>query len=91
MGQPLPKPRQTLRGAGRSSAPASPLVTFHQAAAEAANSPQWWRRLARRGEIDVIHLGRSARLRRSDVDRILASGRSADHGAQSRAGGEATR
>lgn len=74
MGQPMPRPRQSPRVAARSSSPASPLVTFHQAAAEAANSPQWWRRLARRGGIEVVHLGRSARLKRSDVDRILASG-----------------
>jgi hypothetical protein len=50
------------------------LLTFAQAAERAANSVAWWRKLAARRQIRVIKLGRSARLRSDDVDRIIREG-----------------
>jgi hypothetical protein len=50
------------------------LVTIAEAAARAANSPAWWRKLAARRQIPVVKLGRSCRLREEDVSRIIAEG-----------------
>ena len=58
------------------------LLTFAQAAESAANSVAWWRKLAARRQIPVIKLGRSARLRSADVDRIIREGFRAPGGAK---------
>jgi hypothetical protein len=50
------------------------LLTFPEAARRAANSPAWWRNLAARRQIAVIKLGRSARLREEDVERVIRDG-----------------
>lgn len=50
------------------------LITMTEAAARAANSAAWWRKLAARGEIPVVKLGRSSRLREADVNRIISEG-----------------
>jgi hypothetical protein len=50
------------------------LITFAEAAARAANSPAWWRKLAARQQIQAVKLGRSCRLREEDVSRIIAEG-----------------
>jgi excisionase family DNA binding protein len=47
------------------------LMTFAEAARLASNSSAWWRKLAARREIAVVKLGRSARLREDDVERII--------------------
>ena len=52
----------------------SKLLTLKDAAARAANSVAWWRRLVARKAIPVVHLGRSVRLREEDVDRVLRDG-----------------
>jgi len=57
-----------------SSASPGRLLTIADAAARAANSPAWWRKLAARRQIPVIKLGRSSRLREEDVNRIIAEG-----------------
>jgi hypothetical protein len=50
------------------------LITMSEAAARAANSPAWWRKLAARQQIPVVKLGRSTRLREEDVERVIAAG-----------------
>ena len=50
------------------------LITMTEAAARAANSAAWWRKLAARPEIPVVKLGRSSRLREADVNRIISEG-----------------
>ena len=50
------------------------LVTFAEAAERAANSPAWWRKLAARRGIAVVKLGRCARLREEDVERVICDG-----------------
>jgi excisionase family DNA binding protein len=50
------------------------LCTFAEAAARASNSVAWWRKLAARRGIGVVKLGRSVRLRESDVERIVREG-----------------
>ncbi len=52
----------------------SRLLTFAQAAEKAANSPAWWRKLAGRGCVPVVKLGRSSRLREEDVERVIREG-----------------
>jgi hypothetical protein len=63
-----------LKQGWRASESPGRLLTIADAAALAANSPAWWRKLAARRQIPVIKLGRSSRLRESDVNRILAEG-----------------
>ena len=65
--QMVPQTRQSTETPGR-------LLTIADAAARAANSPAWWRKLASRRQIPVIKLGRSSRLREEDVNRIIAEG-----------------
>ena len=63
------------KSAGRYRAgPKAKLITMAEAAARAANSPAWWRKLAARQQIKVVKLGRSSRLREDEVERILARG-----------------
>jgi excisionase family DNA binding protein len=58
----------------RQLSPPARLVSYSEAAARAANSPAWWRKLVARRQIPVVKLGRSSRLREEDVDRIIAEG-----------------
>jgi len=44
------------------------------AAARAANSVAWWRRLVARKAIPVVRLGKSVRFREDDVERVLRDG-----------------
>ena len=67
----------------RQVSPPARLVSYSEAAARAANSPAWWRKLVARRQIPVVKLGRSSRLREEDVNRIIAEGfRPARPGAQ---------
>lgn len=50
------------------------LMTFAEAARLARNSHGWWRKLAQRRGIAVVKLGRCARLRQVDVERVIADG-----------------
>ena len=56
------------------AAPPARLVSYGEAAARAANSPAWWRKLVACRQIPVVKLGRSSRLREEDVNRIIAEG-----------------
>lgn len=55
------------------------LLTFREAADRASNSPAWWRKLAARRRIEVVKLGRSARLREDDVERVIRGGVRPEH------------
>jgi hypothetical protein len=57
-----------------SSSSISKLVTFAEAATQASNSAAWWRKLASRGQLPVVKLGRSTRLRAEDVERVIRAG-----------------
>jgi hypothetical protein len=50
------------------------LLTFTEAASRGSNSAAWWRKLAARKHVAVVKLGRSARLREADVERIIRDG-----------------
>jgi hypothetical protein len=69
-----PRRDKMLRQTRHSSETPGRLLTIADAAARAANSPAWWRKLASRRQIPVIKLGRSSRLREEDVNRIIAEG-----------------
>ena len=61
----------------KSKQPTTPipkLITFAEAAAQASNSAAWWRKLATRGHLPVVKLGRSTRLRVEDVERVIRTG-----------------
>jgi hypothetical protein len=50
------------------------LITFADAARLASNSSAWWRKLAARGAVPTVKLGRSTRLRIDDVERVIRDG-----------------
>jgi len=48
------------------------LMTFKAVAAQTATSESYWRKVAARGEIPVVKLGRAVRIREADLTRFLA-------------------
>ena len=54
-----------------SSAPFLPLMTIGETAAILRLAPRTIRRMIKRGELDVVRIGRSIRIRREDIRQII--------------------
>lgn len=48
-----------------------PLLTLDDCARLANNSLAWWRKAVARGQIPIVRIGRSIRVRRQDLDEFL--------------------